>query len=190
MHDFSHAPSAMTFHHNYIGGNMHHSLGVARLCKTICDYYPGLNRDLIVTGALLHDVGKLREYQTTTTIDKTDEGNFIGHIVIGERWIREKIAEIRNDNQSFDERLELYLCHMILSHHGKYEYGSPRMPKIAEAVVLFQADLMDSQVKNYLQNLEDKKKSTDDDWVFVWDPDSGRKKAMYLPSLLDHETPI
>jgi 3'-5' exoribonuclease len=187
---YSHSPSAMTFHHNYVGGNLQHCLGVARLCMTICEYYPGLNRDLILTGALLHDVGKLKEYQTTTSIDKTDEGNFIGHIVIGERWIREKITEMRTNNQSFDERMELYLCHMILSHHGKYEYGSPRMPKIAEAAVLFQADLMDSQVKNYLQSMEDKKKSSDEDWAFVWDPDSGRKKAMYLPSLLEKEGPL
>ncbi len=190
VHQYSHSPSAMTFHHNYVGGNLQHSLGVARLCTTICEYYQGLNKDLILTGALLHDVGKLREYQIKTSIDKTDEGNFIGHIVIGERWIREKITEMRKNNHSFDERLELYLCHMILSHHGKYEYGSPRMPKIAEAAVLFQADMMDSQIKNYLQSMEDKKKNTDEDWVFVWDPDSGRKKAMYLPSLFEQENPF
>jgi 3'-5' exoribonuclease len=190
VHQYTHSPSAMTFHHNYVGGNLQHSLGVARLVKTICEYYPGLNKDLILTGALLHDVGKLREYQTTTSIEKTDEGNFIGHIVIGERWIREKIAKIREDNGTFDERLELYLSHMILSHHGKYEYGSPRMPKIAEAAVLAQADLMDSQVKNYLQSQEDQKKNNNEDWAFVWDPDVGRKKAMYLPSIFEGDQPL
>jgi 3'-5' exoribonuclease len=185
VHQYTHSPSAMTYHHNYVGGNLQHSLGVAQLCKTLCDYYQVLNKDLVLTGALLHDVGKLKEYQTTTSIDKTDEGNFIGHIVMGERWIREKITEIREKKEPFDERLELYLCHMILSHHGKYEFGSPRMPKIAEASVLAQADLMDSQVKNYLQSQEDMKKNSNEDWAFVWDPDAGRKKAMYLPSLLE-----
>ena len=90
---------------------------------------------------------------------------------------------MRDNGENFDENLEMYLCHLILSHHGKYEYGSPRMPKIAEALALFQADLMDSQVKNYLQNLEDKQRSSEDEWAFVFDPESGRRKAMYLKDL-------
>jgi 3'-5' exoribonuclease len=180
---YIYSPSAMVHHHNYIGGNLQHCIGVIRLCKTICEMYPGINKEIVVTGAILHDVGKLMEYSVTTAIDKTDVGNFIGHIVIGDRWIREKINNIRENGEKFDENLEMYLCHLILSHHGKYEYGSPKMPKIAEALVLFQADFMDSQVKNYLQNLEERQKSSVDEWAFVFDSDSGRRRAMYLKNL-------
>jgi 3'-5' exoribonuclease len=180
---FIHMPSAMTHHHNYIGGNLQHTLGVVRLCDNICKMYPQINKDLTLTGAILHDLGKLKEYKTTTAIEKTGIGNFIGHIVIGDRWIREKIKKIRENGDEFDENLEMYLCHMILSHHGRLEYGSPSIPKIAEAIVLSQADLMDSQVKNFLQVVEDYKKHSDDEWAFIWDADAGRKKAMYLGDL-------
>jgi len=178
--NFTHSPSAMTHHHNYVGGNLEHTVGVVRLCNNICEMYPGINRDLLITGAVLHDIGKLKEYKVTASIDKTEEGNFIGHIVIGDRWIREKIAELKKIGKSFDQDLENHLCHLILSHHGKYEWGSPRMPKTVEACVLHQADLMDSQVKNYIQNIEGGRKMTDEDWAFLWDPDLGRKRIMYL----------
>ena len=180
VEDYSHSPSAMTHHHNYIGGNMEHAMGVIRLCKTMSKMYKGINKDLLITGAILHDVGKLKEYQITASIDKTGEGNFIGHIVIGDRWIREKISELRDNKIDFNNNLENYLCHMILSHHGKYEYGSPKMPKIIEACVLYQADLMDSQIKNYIQHFEENRKNTDEEWVFVWDSDYGGKRPMYL----------
>lgn len=178
--DFTHSPSAITHHHNYVGGNLEHTVGVVRLCNNICEMYPGINKDLLITGAILHDVGKLKEYKTTAAIDKTGEGNFIGHIVIGDRWIREKIAELKKKGKDFNQDLENHLCHLILSHHGKYEWGSPRMPKTVEACVLHQADLMDSQVKNYIQNMEEGKKNTDEEWAFLWDSDLGRKRVVYL----------
>lgn len=177
---YANSPSAMTHHHNYIGGNIEHAVGVLRLCKTMYNMYPGINHDLLITGAILHDVGKIKEYKITSSIDKTDEGNFIGHIVIGDRWIREKISELRKKKMDFDKNLENYLCHMILSHHGKYEYGSPKMPKIIEANILFQADLMDSQVKNYIQNLEEYKNNSDEDWAFIWDSDYGGKRPIFI----------
>jgi len=153
---------------------------VVRLCNNICEIYPGINKDLVITGAILHDVGKLKEYKTTAAIDKTDEGNFIGHIVIGDRWIREKIGELKKSGNDFDQKLENHLCHLILSHHGKYEFGSPRMPKTVEACVLHQADMMDSQVKNYIQRVEETKKNTDEEWAFVWDSNIGKKRIRYL----------
>jgi len=177
---YTHSPSAITHHHNYVGGNLEHTVGVVRLCNNICEMYPGIDRDLVIVGGILHDIGKLKEYITTAAIDKTDEGNFIGHIVMGNRWIREKIAELREKGKEFDQDLENRLCHLILSHHGKYEWGSPRMPKIIEACVLHEADMMDSQVKNYIQNVEEGRKNTDEDWAFIWDPDLGRKRIMYL----------
>jgi 3'-5' exoribonuclease len=180
VRDFTHSPSAMTHHHNYLGGNLEHTVGVIRLCKNICEMYPGINRDLVVTGAILHDIGKIKEYKTTATIDKTEQGNFIGHIVIGDRWIREKIGGLRTKNLPFSQELEDHLCHLILSHHGRYEFGSPRIPKIVEACVLNQADMMDSQVKNYMQSVDEMKKNTEEDWGFIWDPDLGRRRLVYL----------
>ena len=182
LESYSNSPSAISHHHNYIGGNLEHSVGVLRLCKNIYEMYPGINRDLLITGAILHDIGKLKEYKTGAAIEKTDEGNFIGHIVIGDRWIREKIAELKKKGKEFDQFLEDKLCHIILSHHGKYEYGSPRMPKTIEAAVIHAADLMDSQVKNFIQNIQEGRKISDDDWAFLWDSDLGMKRPMYLGS--------
>ncbi len=177
---FSTSPSAMTHHHNYAGGNLEHTVGVARLCENLCEMYKGIDKDLVITGAILHDIGKLKEYNTTATIDKTGEGNFIGHIVMGDRWIREKIDEIRKNNNQFDIDLENKLCHIILSHHGKYEFGSPRMPKTIEAMLVHSADLMDSQVKNFIQNIEVGRENSEEDWGFIWDSDIGQKRSMYL----------
>jgi len=177
---FISSPSAMTHHHNYIGGNLEHSLGVLRLCKNISEMYEGINNDLMIAGAILHDIGKLYEYQTTAAIDKTDQGNFIGHIVIGDRIIREKILELKKKGKDFDTDLEDKLCHIILSHHGKYEFGSPRMPKTIEAAVIHAADMMDSQVKNFIQVIKEGRKNSDDDWGFIWDSGMGMKRPMYL----------
>jgi 3'-5' exoribonuclease len=178
--DFKLSPSAMTHHHNYIGGNIEHTVGVIRLCKNVCEMYPNANLDLVISGAILHDVGKLKEYVSTASIEKTDIGNWIGHIVMGDRWIREKICELKKNGKDFDSELENKICHIILSHHGRYEYGSPRMPKTVEAMIVHQADMMDSQVKNFMQNIEEGRKTSDDSWGFIWDSDFGQKRAMYL----------
>lgn len=178
--EFCNSPSAMTHHHSYVGGNLEHTVGVVRLCKNICEMYNGINRDLVICGAILHDLGKLKEYNITASIDKTNIGNFIGHIVIGDHWIREKIKEIKNNGESFDEEMENKICHIILSHHGKYEFGSPRMPKTVEAMVVHAADMMDSQVKNFIQIIEEGRKKSEDDWGYIWDSDLGMKRPMYL----------
>jgi len=177
---YLHSPSAISRHHNYIGGNLEHTVGVIRLCQNISEMYPSVNTDLLLSGALLHDIGKLKEYTYAAAIDISDEGNFIGHIVIGEQWIREKIQELRTNGETFPVELEHQLVHLILSHHGKYEWGSPKLPKLLEACILHHADLMDSQVKNYLQMIQDAKKQTDEEWTFVYDSDAGKKKAIFL----------
>jgi 3'-5' exoribonuclease len=177
---YLHSPSAISRHHNYIGGNLEHTVGVIRLCQNISEMYPSVNKDLLLSGALLHDVGKLKEYTYAAAIDISDEGNFIGHIVIGEQWIRAKIQELRTNGEEFSTELEHQLIHLILSHHGKYEWGSPKLPKLLEACILHQADLMDSQVKNYLQMIQDAKKLTDEDWTFIYDSDAGKKRAIFL----------
>ena len=178
--EYNHSPSAITHHHNYVGGNLEHTVGVIRLCKSICEMYDNIKRDLVIAGAILHDIGKLKEYETKAAIDKTPEGNFIGHIVMGDRWIREKIAELRKKGKDFDQDLEDKLCHIILSHHGRYEYGSPRLPQTIEASVIHAADMMDSQVKNFIQNIEEGRRTSEDEWAFIWDSDVGMKRLVYL----------
>lgn len=182
VREFTHSPSAINHHHNYVGGNLEHTVGVVRLCNTICKLYKDIDRDLLIAGAILHDIGKVREYKTTAAIDRTEQGNLIGHIVIGDRWVREKMNEIRKQGRDFDENLENHLCHIMLSHHGRYEWGSPQIPKLLEATVLHQADLMDSHVKNSMQQREEGRRLTNGEWFYVWDADVGRKRMIHLGS--------
>jgi 3'-5' exoribonuclease len=152
---FIHTPSAIMYHHNYIGGNLEHTVGVIKICHTLCDIYQSLDRDLLIAGAILHDVGKIEEYKWSTIIDRTEGGNLLGHIIMGDRMIREKINELRKKGQNFPEELENQLSHIILSHHGKLEWGSPVIPKTPEACALHHADLTDSHVKNYIQKVKE-----------------------------------
>jgi 3'-5' exoribonuclease len=136
------APAAKGMHHVYLGGLLEHSLSVVRLVDVILPLYQGLNRDLLVTGALLHDVGKVREMSYLRSFDYTDEGKLIGHITIGVEMIHDKVSQIPD----FPPELAMLLKHMILSHHGQYEYGSPKRPKTVEATVLNYLDDLDSKI--------------------------------------------
>jgi len=139
---YSSAPAAKGMHHVYLGGLLEHSLAVARLVDRIAPLYEGLNRDLLVAGALLHDVGKVREMTYSRSFDYTDEGKLLGHITIGVEMIQEKIAAIAG----FPQELAMLLKHMLLSHHGQYEFGSPKRPKTVEATILNYLDDLDSKI--------------------------------------------
>ncbi len=136
------APAAKGMHHVYLGGLLEHSLSVAKLVDAVVPLYPGLNRDLLVAGALLHDVGKVREMTYLRSFDYTDEGKLLGHITIGTEMIQEKISTI----PGFPADLAMLLKHMMLSHHGQYEFGSPKRPKTIEATVLNYLDDLDSKI--------------------------------------------
>ncbi len=136
------APAAKGMHHVYLGGLLEHSLAVARLVDQIVPLYAELNRDLLIAGALLHDVGKVREMTYLRSFDYTDEGKLIGHITIGVEMIHEKIAAI----DGFPPQLAMLLKHIILSHHGQYEFGSPKRPKTVEATILNYLDDLDSKI--------------------------------------------
>ncbi len=157
---FKESPAAITHHHNFLGGLLEHTVGVVRLCESICDFYTELDRDMLITGAILHDVGKIPKYKYTVSISMSDEGKFVGHIVMGDRMISEKMDEL----EDFPAEYKLKISHMILSHHGKYEFGSPKIPVTSEACALHYADNMDSQVKEFIQII--KKQDKDADWVF------------------------
>ena len=146
---FKKASAAKSVHHGFIGGLLEHTLGVAKLCDYYCTAYPVLKRDLLLTAAICHDIGKVREISAFPTNDYTDEGQFLGHIVIGSEMIGGKIREIAG----FPSLLEMELKHCILSHHGEYEFGSPKKPAIIEAVALTYADNTDAKMETFTELL-------------------------------------
>lgn len=135
--------AAKTVHHGFIGGLMEHTLSVTRLCDYMAGAYPLLNRDLLIASALLHDVGKTRELSAFPLNDYTDEGQLLGHIVIGAQMIHDLTKEIPD----FPEDLKNQLIHCILAHHGELEFGSPKKPALAEAVALNLADNTDARME-------------------------------------------
>ena len=147
---FVNSSAAKTVHHGFIGGLMEHTLSVTKLCDFYCTRYRKLNRDLLITAALCHDIGKTRELSSFPENDYTDEGNFLGHIVMGTEMIGEKIREI----DGFPERLAFELKHCIISHHGELEYGSPKKPAIIEAVALNFADNTDAKMETFTELLD------------------------------------
>jgi len=147
INSFKNAPAAKIHHHNYIGGLIEHTQSVVTICKTISRLYPELDRDLLLTGAILHDIGKTAAYEYSFRIDVTEEGGLIDHIVLGYRMVEDKIKGIGG----FPEELSLRLLHLILSHHNYGEWGSPVKPLFAEAQALCYADLLDSQLKEFMQ---------------------------------------
>lgn len=136
------APAAKGMHHVYLGGLLEHSLAVAKLVDALIPLYQGLNRDLLIAGALLHDIGKVREMTYLRSFDYSDEGKLIGHITIGVEMLQERIVGIAG----FPAELAMLLKHMLLSHHGQYEYGSPKRPKTVEATILNYLDDLDSKI--------------------------------------------
>lgn len=147
---FKKASAAKTVHHGFIGGLLEHTLGVTKLCDYYCTAYPILKRDLLLTAAICHDIGKIREISAFPVNDYTDEGQFLGHIVMGSEMIGEKVREI----PGFPPMLAMELKHCILSHHGEYEFGSPKKPAIIEAVALTYADNTDAKMETFTEILE------------------------------------
>ena len=147
---FKNAPAAKNFHHNYIGGLLEHTLSVCRMSLGVAAQYPQLDRDLLVTGAFLHDIGKIRELKFNRSIDYTDEGRLIGHLTMGVQMVDEKLKKIKN----FPVEKALRLKHLILSHHGQYEFGSPKRPKFLEAFALHLIDDLDAKMNGLGRYME------------------------------------
>lgn len=155
---FKNVSAAKTVHHGFAGGLLEHSLSVTRMCVHMADNYDYLNRDLLVACAMLHDAGKVKELSEFPKNDYTDEGNFIGHIVMGYEMVMEKIKGI----DGFPPILASEIGHCIISHHGELEYGSPKKPSIAEALALSMADNMDAKMETMREVLESKDTN---DWM-------------------------
>ena len=158
LKSFEEHSAAKTVHHGFIGGLMEHTLSVARLCDYMASAYPVIKRDMLITAALLHDVGKTRELSSFPLNDYTDEGQLIGHIVIGVEMIDDAIRSIPD----FPVKLAHELKHCIVAHHGELEYGSPKKPALAEAVALNMADSTDAKLQTLTELFKGK---TGTDWL-------------------------
>jgi 3'-5' exoribonuclease len=151
--EFYEAPSAKKMHHNYAGGLLEHTVEVLNICETTCEIFPELDRDLLYTGAILHDVGKLRTYDYgPLSIEISEEGDLLEHLVISYDMIREKMRML-----NIPKELSTKLLHVVLSHHGEVKngWGSPVNPKLPEAIALHHADNLDAKVKGRLQRIDE-----------------------------------
>ncbi len=147
---FKNAPAAKSMHHAYIGGLLEHTLSMAVLVDLTGNHYSGVNRDVVLAGVVIHDIGKIVEYQYTSTIDYSDAGMLLHHIPIGVEMIAEKINQI----DGFPQELAMHLKHLIVSHHGTQAFGSPLPPRTLEAVFLHHLDDMDSKIKGVRDYME------------------------------------
>ncbi|GAB6271778.1 MAG: HD domain-containing protein [Smithella sp.] len=158
---FRRAPAAKGFHHIYLGGLLEHTLSVVRLLDHAAKHYPQLNRDLLIAGGILHDIGKIYEFSYDGLIAYSDEGRMIGHLVMGVEMIDKKIEAIPD----FPVQLALELRHIILSHHGEFEFGSPKRPKTLEALVIHFMDDLDAKVNAFESFVAADAANADSDWT-------------------------
>jgi len=153
-------PAAMYRHHGWLGGLLEHTLNVAKICEFLKTLHPELNRDLMLTGAILHDIGKIKELEVTTHIRTSPEGMLIGHLALTYEEVAKKMDLLKTP-----EDLKLKVKHMILSHHGKVEYGSPKTPAIPEAIAVYLADEIDAKLTEMITHI--KRAETEDDYLYL-----------------------
>src|SRR5215467_10678449 len=144
------APAAKSLHHAYIGGLLDHVVSLFRSCDLMCRNYPQINRDLLLTGAFLHDIGKIYELTYMRSFSYTSRGQLLGHMVIELEMLQGKIAQI----PCFPEEMKVLLEHLIISHHGQYEFGSPKLPMFPEALMLHYLDDLDSKMESMRAHFE------------------------------------
>lgn len=147
--DFQFHSAAKTVHHGFVGGLLEHTLSVVKMCDYFSKTYPMLNRDLLLTAAMFHDIGKTKELSVFPENDYTDDGQLLGHIIIGTEMVSERIRTI----PGFPDRLGAELKHCILAHHGELEYGSPKKPALLEAMALNLADNADAKMETMMEIL-------------------------------------
>jgi len=144
---FKKSPAAMQMHHPFIGGLLEHTLNVARNAKALLPLYPQLNADLVLAGVFLHDIGKTAELTAGTSITYTDRGRLVGHITIEVIWLHDKAREVAEETgEAIPEKTLMLLEHILLSHHGEHEFGSPKLPAIPEAFFIHYLDNLDAKI--------------------------------------------
>ncbi len=154
MENLRTAPAGIKAHHAYLGGLLEHIVNLLEAASRLVDLYPSINPDLLTAGIFLHDLGKVRELGYESSFVYTDEGQLIGHLIIGIEMLNEKIRQLQQQGDSIDEETVLRLKHMIASHHGSYEFGSPKLPMTPEAIALHHLDNLDAKVNEYTAIIE------------------------------------
>jgi 3'-5' exoribonuclease len=147
---YKNAPAAKTLHHAFVGGLLDHVVSLCNVCDLASRNYPQVNRDLLLSGAFLHDIGKLHELTYQRSIAYTTKGQLLGHMIIELEMLHEKIARL----PGFPDDLKILLEHMIISHHGQYEFGSPKLPMFPEALMLHYLDDLDSKMESMRAQFE------------------------------------
>jgi 3'-5' exoribonuclease len=162
VRDFCKVPAGVRNHHAYLGGLLEHVVTLLDLADRVLPLYPDLDRDLLLTGIFLHDVGKVRELSYGRVFSYTDAGQLVGHLVIGVEMLNEKAAKVPDlTGEPFPPELLLRLKHLILSHHGTYEFGSPKLPMTPEAIALHYLDNFDAKVHSFTRDIrEDRNRAT------------------------------
>jgi len=159
---FKEHPGAIEIHHNWIGGLLEHTLEVLKYAQLSLQQFPTLNKNLLIAGALLHDIGKLEEMELTSRIKGTNKGQLTGHLVLGIIYVSKKIDEIAD----FDKETKNKILHMLASHHGKNEFGSPKEPMFPEALAIYYADELSSKLSEMTEFIASAKGETEDDFMY------------------------
>ncbi len=157
---YRNAPAAKTLHHAYIGGLLDHVVSLFRSCDLVCQNYPQINRDLLLTGAFLHDIGKIYELTYNRSFSYTNRGQLLGHMIIELEMLQAKLALLPD----FPNELKILIEHLIISHHGQYEFGSPKLPMFPEALMLHYLDDLDSKMEAMRAQFE-REASLDGPWT-------------------------
>ena len=166
LRNFCRAPAGTRVHHAYVGGLLEHVVNMLEAADRILPLYPKVDRDLLILGVFLHDVGKVRELSYDRIFGYTDEGQLVGHLVIGVQMLNDKVQQVPDlTGEAFPTNLLLRLQHMILSHHGSHEFGSPKVPMTPEAIALHYLDNLDAKVHTFVREIEEDRNSTT-----VWTP--------------------
>lgn len=158
---FTTCPAGVKLHHAYVGGLLEHTVAMMEIADRLIPFYPGTDRDLLITGVFLHDAGKTRELAYTRAFGYTDEGQLVGHIPMGVEMLTDAAAKVPDlTGEPFPRELMVRLKHMILSHHGTLEYGSPKVPMTPEAMLLHQIDMMDTRMHMVLRDIREDRGNT------------------------------
>ncbi|NTW28425.1 MAG: HD domain-containing protein [Coriobacteriia bacterium] len=179
---FCRCPGSQSHHHAYLGGLLEHSVAVARLCVSLSEQYPAVDRDLLVTAALLHDVGKCDELSFETAIEYTDEGRLVGHVVLGMRRLHSAVERV---GRQLPAERAMQLEHAVLSHHGELEWGSPKKPSTLEALLLHHADNLDAKAAGFSSLLRGAARA-DEVWT---DAANLFRRPLYAPKAVEDDRP-
>lgn len=174
IREFCKAPAGVRQHHAYLGGLLEHVVTMMDAAERLMPVYPNLNRDLVLTGIFLHDIGKVRELQYDSAFTYSDEGELVGHIVMGVEMLNEKLKQAEQlTGEPFPNELQYRLKHMIVSHHGQLEYGSPKLPMTPEAVFIYYLDNLDARTHAFVRDIKEDK-NTLSSWT-AYNPNINRK---------------